>query len=257
MLRTFADFAAIAGVRPPSIHTAIKGKLKGAVVMGAEGGRWIDDEHPSAITYANEPNMQRKGALSSKPVTKRPSTGVNHVDIASKSYEDPLNPRIPPDILPPASRGVSIDVGIGSGPGVVTSASEAAASRQHFLETLADRTVQEVVDEFGNVEAVFPLAKAMKVRAEWQVKDAEAKRKRGLLVTRTFVDQTLVPLINGAFRRLVSESPESLTEVIVARVLSGGESLQIDVKELIRRENSGILTDLVAQAKAEIERLDD
>ncbi len=256
MLRNFTEFANIAGVRPPSIHTAIKAKLKDAVVEKPDGSRWIEDTHPAAIRYANDFVSRRRAPKRSHPVPQQPSAGANSTKLALPPDEDPLNPHVPACIVPQASRDVFDDAGLGSGLGIIASATDTAAVNKLFLESLADRTVQEVVDQFGEIEAVFPLAKAMKVRAEWQVKDVEAKRKRGDLIEKTFVTQVIIPLVNSAFRRLVSESPESLTAVIVARVLSGGESLHLDVKDAIRMENSGILTSLVEQVRAEVARLD-
>ncbi len=68
---------------------------------------------------------------------------------------------------------------------------------------------------------------------------------------------TLLPLVELAFRRLVSEAPIALTDQIIARVLTGGDDLRSDVEALIRLENSGILTDCRDKLVTEFERVDE
>ena len=98
----------------------------------------------------------------------------------------------------------------------------------------------------------------MKNYADMQHKEAAAAERRGELIPRTVISNSLVPLIDLAFRRLVTEAPGALAEQIIARVLSAaGEGktgdLRLDVEALIRRETSTILTDCRDRFVQEVE----
>ena len=82
-----------------------------------------------------------------------------------------------------------------------------------------------------------------------------AKRRRDL-VDRRIVTAVLVPLVDMSYSRVVSDAPVALTEQIVARVMSGGDDLKIDVEEMIRKELGGILSDCRDSMAHELEQLE-
>ena len=114
----------------------------------------------------------------------------------------------------------------------------------------------EVLERYGTLEALMLAVKANKGYVELRVKEQEAAVKRGDLIERRIVTAVLAPIIDLAFSRLVGEAPTALREQVVARVLTGGTDLAIDVEEMIRSEVSGILTDAKSALQAEFDRLE-
>lgn len=126
------------------------------------------------------------------------------------------------------------------------------------IDDLGSMTLREMVDRFGSIENLGGLVKLLKNYADMQHKEAAAAERRGDLISRTVISNSLVPLIDLAFRRLVTEAPGALAEQIIARVLSAaGEGktgdLRLDVEALIRRETSTILTNCRDRFVQEVE----
>jgi len=111
------------------------------------------------------------------------------------------------------------------------------------VKDIGELTLRYVAENFGSFPCFRDVTKAMSDQANMRVKNAAASSSRSEVVERSTVRAVFGPLVDLAFRRLVSEAPAALTEQIVARVLAGGEDLSIDVEELLRRELGGILGD--------------
>tara|TARA_R110000765_G_scaffold147569_1_gene250147 strand:- start:1001 stop:1717 length:717 start_codon:yes stop_codon:yes gene_type:complete len=125
------------------------------------------------------------------------------------------------------------------------------------VDNLGSMTLREIVERFGSLPNLKDAVKAMANFADMRNKEGLAAKRRGELVSRDVLTGTLLPLVELAFRRLVSEAPVALTDQIVARVLAGGDDLRSDVEALIRLENSGILTDCKEKLVLEFERVGD
>jgi len=123
------------------------------------------------------------------------------------------------------------------------------------IEDFRHRPFDEVLDTHGTLEALVSAVKASKLYGEMRAREQEAAAKRGDLVARRVVTAVLAPIVNLAFSRLVGEAPAALRDQIVARVMSGGDDLAIDVETLIRQEVSGILGDAKSSLAAELEKL--
>jgi hypothetical protein len=122
------------------------------------------------------------------------------------------------------------------------------------MNELGDLTLREVADRFGTLMAFRDVVKALSLHADMRNKEGIAAKRRGELISRDIFSNTLVPLVDMAFKRLVNEAPQALTEQIIARVLAGGDDLKVDVEALIRQENSGILTDCRTTMVSELEK---
>ena len=66
------------------------------------------------------------------------------------------------------------------------------------------------------------------------------------LVDRGAVERTVFPYIDLTKRRIVDEMPKAVAERIIARVLTGGDDLSLDVEALIRDECASVYRDCKA-----------
>lgn len=123
------------------------------------------------------------------------------------------------------------------------------------IEDFRHKPFDVVLDTHGTLECLVGAVKANKGYIEMRAREQEAAVKRGDLVARRVVTAVLAPIVNLAFSRLVGEAPAALRDQIVARVMSGGDDLAIDVEGLIRGEVSGILADCKASLATELEKL--
>jgi hypothetical protein len=112
------------------------------------------------------------------------------------------------------------------------------------IEDLGSMTLREVVERFGSFGGLRDAVRGLRDFADMQNKQGLALQRRGELISRNVVTASVIPLIDLAFTRLVTEAPTALAEQVIARVQSAsGSDLRIDVEDLIRSENSGILSD--------------
>jgi len=81
-------------------------------------------------------------------------------------------------------------------------------------------------------------------------------QQRGDLIEREKVAGLVFPLIDVAFSRLVSDVPEAVSKMVVARCEAGGPETTADVMQLIRDANSRVLKNM-KQSAARLEFLDD
>jgi hypothetical protein len=124
------------------------------------------------------------------------------------------------------------------------------------IEDFRHLPFDEILTRWGDLEALVSAVKAAKLYGDLRAREADARSKRGELVERRIVSAVLVPLVNLAFTRLVSEAPLALREQIISRVMSGGEDLSVDVEKLIRNEISGILSSCRERLSTELEDME-
>jgi hypothetical protein len=111
------------------------------------------------------------------------------------------------------------------------------------IEDLGKLTLREVIDRAGSFEALLTAVKSLKTHAEYRKVDIEAKRRRGTLIDRPAVERTIFPYIDLTQKRIVGEMPKAVAERIIARVLTGGDNLALDVEKLIRDECASVYRD--------------
>lgn len=126
----------------------------------------------------------------------------------------------------------------------------------HDLEHLEHLTVREVVMRYGSVDGFKRFVDILKSISEFKYKELRAKQQRRDLVDREKVAGLVFPLIDVAFSRLVTDVPESVSKLVIARVESGGPDTGTDVQKIIRDANSRVLKN-VKQSAINLEILSD
>jgi hypothetical protein len=116
----------------------------------------------------------------------------------------------------------------------------------YAIEELEHLTVREVVMRYGSLDGFKRFVDSLKGIAEYKFRELKIQQQRGELVDRDRVAGTVFPLLDLAFARLVSDVPDALAHMIVARVESGGAETVMDVQKLIRDANSRVLKDAKA-----------
>lgn len=109
------------------------------------------------------------------------------------------------------------------------------------ISDLENLTVREVVMRHGSVDGFKRFVEALNKIAEYKYRELRVETQRGEVVRRDRVAGVVFSVIDVAFSRLVSDVPESLSKIIVARVESGGDDTVADVERLIRDANSKAL----------------
>jgi hypothetical protein len=112
----------------------------------------------------------------------------------------------------------------------------------HNLVDYENLTVREVVTQYGSVDAFKRFVEAGKNIADYKLKEMSLQLKRGDLVQRDAVKNSVFALIDVAFRRLLSDVPTTLSKQIVARVQAGGPETTSDVEVMIRDACSQVLS---------------
>jgi hypothetical protein len=101
-------------------------------------------------------------------------------------------------------------------------------------------TLREVADNFGSLQELHGVVKSLKDYAIMQATELKTQTLRGELLPRDLAARVFLPLVDMMTTRLVSEVPPALAHQIIARVLSGGDDLLVDVTTMIRKENSSV-----------------
>lgn len=129
------------------------------------------------------------------------------------------------------------------------SPAEPAMPKTDSIEDLEDLTVREVVMRYGSIDGFKRFVDSLKNIAEYKHRELRVRQQRGDLIARERVAGVVFPMIDVAFARLVSDVPESLSKLIIARVESGGPDTASDVQKLIRDANSRVLKNLKQSAQ--------
>lgn len=130
------------------------------------------------------------------------------------------------------------------------------ATVPYELRDLENMTVREVVMKFGSVDGFKRFVDSLKNIAEYKHRELRVRQQRGDLIEREKVAGLVFPLIDVAFARLVSDVPESVSKMVVARCEAGGPDTTADVMALIRDANSRVLKNM-KQSASHLEFLND
>lgn len=258
---TRTELARLAGVATSTITQRITaGKFVGILTPD---GKKIDRRHPLVLDYLTrvEPKRGPRVVSRSRPARRAPT------DPASPATEfegrpDPFAMCRDLATLPNSRETAATGSAARNQPRANGSSSHPSIRKEladrylYNLETgaggmippgmadLGAMTLREVAERFGSLPALAVSVKVMKDFAAMRNTEGLAEQRRGTLVSRDAVTGTLIPLVDLAFRRLVTEAPGALTQQIIARVLHAGKNsgdLHTDVEGLIRGENSKIL----------------
>jgi len=97
------------------------------------------------------------------------------------------------------------------------------------------------VMRYGSIDGFKRYVESLKSISDFNLRDMKMKTHRGELISRDLVVGSLVPLIDVAYQRLVSDVPSSITQQLIARVESGGDDVVIDCEKIIRDAVSRVL----------------
>ena len=223
MTRTIskAELARWAGVSRAAVTKACKGPL-----YDAADSKGVDVSHPLVRQW-----------LSSHGVTDLPGEEPAKPAPAKRRRSKPQGKTPPPDTPKPPPP-------------------EPTATIPYELRDLENLTVREVVMKFGSVDGFKRFVDSLKNIAEYKHRELRVRQQRGDLIEREKVAGLVFPLIDVAFSRLVSDVPESVSKMVVARCEAGGPDTTADVMQLIRDANSRVLKNM-KQSASHLEFLDD
>jgi len=238
------DLSRLAQVAPSTVTKACRAELREAM---APDGKRLRADHPLVKAYIAGGGLPRPG----RPRPRQESS-PRPAQAATIDPDPAGDPPSPPDALAlvadlaaqPTQEIAGTLRKLHTRQYLADLQQDAAGQLPPDLEELGELTLREAVDRFGTFQAMNAVVKSLRDFAVMKDKEAVSAKRRGLLVERELVITTLLPLVELAFGRLVSEAPGALAEQVIARVLhAGGEGdLSLEVEEMIRRENSGILT---------------
>lgn len=194
------------------------GKLAQTVLADAvtDAGK-IDIEHPLVMEW-----------LATHDVHELPDVGAPHKQQPPKSAQAVRSP--------PASKPSPVQTRAGS----------------YAIEQLEDLTVREVVMKYGSIDGFKRYVESLKHIADYKYRELRVLQQRGDLIERDKVSGQVFPLIDVAFSRLVSDVPDSVSKMVIARAESGGPETLRDVQQLIRDANSRVLKNV----KTSLEKLE-
>jgi hypothetical protein len=206
-----ADLARRAGVSKTSAAKMFRGKFAPIV-----HNRHVDATDPRVAEYINE----KTGKTVKKAV------------IAKRSIEAPQ----------PVPEPVGADGSVSPFPSETILATSA-----EDIELLEKMTIKEIALKYGTVEGFRKFVEIMKLTADYKYREIKNESERGTLIDRDVVKGVVFPMVDTAFARLVSDVPTTLAPLVIARALSGGDTVATDVEKLIRDANSKVLKNVKQQ----------
>ena len=204
-----AELARRANVSRMAITKAAKAQLADAVV-----GKKINADHPLVIEWIKSHNPNAAPVPAPAPTAKKKS---------KKKTTAKKKPTAKPKSKPAAANPVPITVG------------------GYDIEGLEDLTLREIVMRYGSIDGFKRYVESLKSISDFNLRDMKMKTHRGQLIQRDLVIGALVPLIDVAYQRLVSDVPSSITQQVIARVEGGGEDMVGDCEKIIRDAVSRVL----------------
>jgi len=225
---TKATLARWAGVSRAAVTKACKGPL-----YDASDSRGVDVSHPLVRQWLSAHNVHELPSDPDpvKPEPKKRARKKPQAKTAPAKKADP--PPAPP--TPPQATTTEMP---------------------YELRDLENMTVREVVMKFGSVDGFKRFVDSLKNIAEYKHRELRVRQQRGDLIEREKVAGLVFPLIDVAFARLVSDVPESVSKMVVARCEAGGPETTADVMALIRDANSRVLKNM-KQSASRLEFLND
>lgn len=217
-----AELARVAGV---SRTATTKASATGGPLADAVEGKKINIDHPTAIEWLAAKNVNAADVVA--PVKK--TTTPRKVRVAKKktAVKKKAKPRAIEKEKKPATptepKQAPITVG------------------GYEIDGLEDLTLREIVMRYGSIDGFKRYVDSLKSISDFNMRDMKMKTHRGELVSRDMVSNTLFPLVDVAYQRLVSDVPAATIQQIIARVESGGDDVVIDCEKIMRDAVSRVL----------------
>ncbi len=202
-----AELARLAKVSGAAITKACKKQLAPACL---NGGR-VDLDHPATRAYLNSkgvtaPGPTRKAEPPPKPATKATASRRKREETEANAPETDED-RIRAALV----RG----------------------EKPEDIEALASWTLRDFIDKFGSIRSANDWLDARKKIAEIREKDLKNEERDGTLIERELVKTHVFGAIEAANRRLLTDSPKTISRRLYALARSGAD---IEEAERVVRE---------------------
>ncbi len=261
-LLTARAFAELCGVKPPALHAAVRGARLRQAACRVAGKLRIDARHQSAIDYRN-------GHTQRRPSQRTGTRAIVHQEHMAPPVVnlDPFEAACNLAASTGARRApeqVSDDFPVGAGNARASHAQVdelaaelgSATGMASNVFNLAGMTIGAACAKWGSMAAMSDAVKSLKLFAAMQAQVQLTEERRGRQVNRELVAGTVFPLVDHAFKRIVTEAPGAMATRIVALVLAGGrDDLAHAVEDLLRVELGAILTECRDAATTRVEAL--
>ena len=211
---TKAALSRLAGTSRMAVTKAAKGPLADAVV-----GKKINVAHPLVIEWLSSKGVTETAAAAVEPAAKKKTKKKSKKKTTAK--KDPKPKPKPAAATPPNPTPITVG--------------------GYDIDGLEDLTLREIVMRYGSIDGFKRYVESLKSISDFNLRDMKMKVHRGELIQRDLVVGTLIPLIDVAYQRLVSDVPAAITQQIIARVESGGEDMIGDSEKIIRDAVSRVL----------------
>lgn len=205
-LTSKSNLARLAGVSRAAVTLAAQGALADAVVNGK-----IDTEHPIVVEW-----LARKVTLLTTKDGKITNRGLTQ----------------------PIKRQLTTATTVGSGGASLKNNNNDLSFEVGELENL---TIKQVVMRYGSVDGFKRFVESLKAIADYNFRDLKIKTQRGELIRRDLVESVLLPLVDVAYQRLVSDIPAAIVQQVISRLESGGSEAVLDCEKIIREAISKVL----------------
>ncbi len=259
-LLTARAFAELCGVKPPAIHSAVRGARLRAAACRVAGKLRIDARHQSAIDYRNGHTQRRPSQRSGvRAIVHQEGTAPPVVNLDPFEAACNLAASTGARRAPEQARD---DFPVGAGEArashavVDELAAELTTAHGGNVFNLAGMSIGDACTKWGSLAAMSDAVKSLKLYAAMQAQVQLTEERRGRQVDRELVAGTVFPLVDHAFKRIVTEAPGAMATRIVALVLAGGrDDLAHAVEDLLRNELGSILTECRDAARQRVEAL--
>ena len=190
-----AELSRLCGVSTAAITKACKKKFPGAMHGDGQRAR-IDANHPAVIDYIEShggtgPESIRQDDSGKDPSPERPPSKAAQIRDASPGEYEP----VPDDI-----------------------------------EAFADMTIRELIARFGTETRFKDWLGALKTIEDIQEKRIKNAVAAGKLVSRELVERHVFGVIEASHRRLLNDSPKTITGQVYAAAKSGMELEEAESK---------------------------
>ena len=117
-------------------------------------------------------------------------------------------------------------------------------TKEDKIEDFEDLTLRQIVMRYGSFEGFNRYIQSIKTIAEYKNRELRNQTQRKEVVERERVATLVFSIIDIAFSRLVSDVPNAVSKLVIARCDSGGTDTPADVERIIREANSRVLKNL-------------
>lgn len=200
-LESRSQFAATCGVSPAAITKACRNVLSGAKVRDR-----IDIDHPAAKKYARAHKRRPARAQTDPPKPSKPRTRAKK--------------------KPPSA--------------VESDSAEPTELRSNAFDIndYLDLTLRELLDRFGTERTVKDWLEAAKKIEDVRASRLQSDKLQGKLISRELVKQHVFGWLDAGLRRLVTDSPRTISRRVYAAARAGEplERAEAIVRELIESQ---------------------